>query len=47
MVENKNGPKKRKINKMCFVSWKTYFSSTYFFITIFPLHFKDDFYSLR
>jgi hypothetical protein len=25
-----------------FVSWKTYFSSCYFFIIPFPLHFKDD-----
>jgi len=29
--------------KKCFVSWKAYFSSCYFFITPFPLHFKDDF----
>jgi hypothetical protein len=29
--------------KTCFVSWKTYFSSCYFFIIPFHLHFKDDF----
>jgi hypothetical protein len=26
-----------------FVSWKAYFSSCYFFIIPFHLHFKDDF----
>jgi hypothetical protein len=34
---------KRKI--MRFVSWKAYFSSCYFFITHFPLNYKDDFSS--
>jgi hypothetical protein len=29
------------------VSWKAYFSSFYFFIIPFHLHFKDDFYSFR
>jgi hypothetical protein len=29
--------------KKSFVSWKAYLSSCYFFITHFPLHFKDDF----
>jgi hypothetical protein len=33
----------REKNKMCFVSWKVYFSSCYFFVTPFPLYFKDDF----
>jgi hypothetical protein len=28
--------------KTCFVSWKAYFSSCYFFITPFHLQFKDD-----
>ncbi len=38
--ESKRGPKKKKT---CFVNWKAYFSFCYFFITDFPLHFKDDF----
>jgi hypothetical protein len=29
--------------KTWFLSLKVYFSSCYFFITPFPLHFKDDF----
>jgi hypothetical protein len=38
------GPKReREKKKMRFISWKAYFSSCYFFITHFPLHFKDDF----
>jgi hypothetical protein len=42
--ESKMGPKREKIEKKtCFVSWKAYLSSCYFFITHFPLHFKDDF----
>ncbi len=40
--ENRRGPKKKKTNKTCFVSWKTYFSYYYYFISHFPLHFKDD-----
>jgi len=38
--ESKRGQKKK--NEMCFVSWKSYFSSCYFFIIPFLLHFKDD-----
>jgi hypothetical protein len=46
--ESRRGPKrKRKNKKTHFVSWKAYFSSCYFFITPFPLHFKDDFYELE
>ncbi len=42
--ESRRGPKKKKKKKkICFVSWKVYFSSCYFFITPFPLHFNDDF----
>jgi hypothetical protein len=33
----------KKEKKTCFVNWKTYFSSCYYFITPFHLHFKDDF----
>jgi hypothetical protein len=33
MFESKRGPKRKT---MCFVSWKAYFSSCYFFITPFP-----------
>jgi hypothetical protein len=40
--ESRRGPKKKK-KKNLFVSWKAYFSSCYFFIVHFPLHFKDDF----
>jgi hypothetical protein len=29
--------------KRIFMSWKAHFSSCYFFITPFHLHFKDDF----
>jgi zona occludens toxin (predicted ATPase) len=37
------GPKEKKQEKqMLFASWKAYF-----FITLFPLLFKDDFYSLK
>jgi hypothetical protein len=36
-----------KREKMCFVSWKAYFSYYYFFIIPFPLHFKDDFQGLK
>ncbi len=35
----REGEKKIKLH---FVSWKAYFSSGYFSITPFPLHFKDD-----
>ncbi len=38
--DNKKGPTREK---KCFVSWKAYLSSCYFFIGPFPLHFKDDF----
>jgi hypothetical protein len=37
------GVQREKKEKMCFVSWKVYFSSCYVFITPFPLHFNDDF----
>jgi hypothetical protein len=40
--EIRRGPKRRK-KGMRFGNWKTYFSSCYFFINHFPLHFKDDF----
>jgi hypothetical protein len=33
---------KKKGKKTCFVSWKAFVFSCYFFITQFPLHFKDD-----
>jgi hypothetical protein len=36
-----------KRKETCFVSSKDYFSSSYFFIIAFPLHFKNDFYSLK
>jgi hypothetical protein len=36
----KEGKKKAKT---CFVSWKVYFPSCYFFITPFHLHFEYDF----
>jgi hypothetical protein len=36
-----------KRKETCFVSSKDYFSSCYFFIIPFPLHFKNDFYSLK
>jgi hypothetical protein len=40
----KVGGIQREIGKKTrFVSWKAYFSSCYFSITPFPLHFKDDF----
>ncbi len=43
-LEIKKGRKrKQKGKKMCFVSWKAYFFSCYFFIAPFCLHFKDDF----
>jgi len=35
--------KKKKKKKMRFISWKAYFSSCYFSITHFHLHFKHDF----
>jgi hypothetical protein len=35
--------KEKEKNKGRFVTWKAYFSSWYFFITPFSLHFKDDF----
>jgi hypothetical protein len=35
--------KKEKKREACFVSWKAYFLLDIFFITRFPLHFKDDF----
>jgi hypothetical protein len=37
------GVQRQEKKKSVFVSWKAYFSSCYFFITPFPLHFKDDF----
>ncbi len=45
--ENRRGPKRRKKKKNPFVNWKAYFSSYYFFVTPFPLHFKNAFYSLK
>ncbi len=41
--ESRRGPKKKKKEKNCFVSWKTYLSYCLFFIIPFVLHFKDDF----
>jgi hypothetical protein len=41
--ESKSGPKREKKKKICFVSWKVYFSSCYYLIIPFPLRFKDDF----
>jgi hypothetical protein len=35
--------REEKGKRMHFVNWEAYFSSCYFFITSFPLHFKDDF----
>jgi len=35
--------KRKKKKQMCFLNWKVYFSSCYFFIIYFPLHLKDDF----
>jgi hypothetical protein len=35
--------REEKKEKTCFVSWKDNFSSCYFFITPFHLHYKDDF----
>jgi hypothetical protein len=37
----KAGEVQRK--KMGFISWKAYFSSCYFLVAPFHLHFKDDF----
>ncbi len=45
--ESRRGQKKIKKKKMGFVSWKAFFFSCYFFITPFPLHFKDYFWSLK
>jgi hypothetical protein len=37
------GPKRRKKKKkLRFVNWKAYFFSSYFFITPFSLHLKDN-----
>ncbi len=44
--ESRRGPKRRK-KKSHSVNWKAYFSSFYFFINPFPLHFKANFKSLR
>jgi hypothetical protein len=43
-LKSKRGLKKKKWKKKktCFVSWKAYLFYCYFFITQFPLHFKDD-----
>jgi hypothetical protein len=38
--ESRRGPKKKEKGKTMFCKLKT---SCYFFITPFPLHFKDDF----
>jgi len=35
--------REEKIKKTCFVNLKAFFSSCYFFITPFHLHFKGDF----
>jgi hypothetical protein len=40
---SKVGGVQREGKKPLFVSWKAYFSSGYFSITPFPLHFEDDF----
>ncbi len=39
--ENKRDPKRKE--KKVFCKLKNFFFSYYFFITPFPLHFKDDF----
>jgi hypothetical protein len=44
-VRRVQGEERRE--KTCFVNWKAFFSSCYFFIIYFSLHFKDDFSSLR
>ncbi len=36
--ESRRGPKRRKKIKLCFISWKAYFYSCYFFIIPSPLH---------
>jgi hypothetical protein len=41
--ESKKGPKRKMKEKRCFVSLKVYLFSFYYFITPFPLHFKNDF----
>jgi hypothetical protein len=42
--EIRRAPKRRKKGKKTyFLSWRAYFSSCYFFIIPFPLHFKGDF----
>ncbi len=41
--ESKRGPKRKKKKKKKFYKLKVYFSSCYYFITPFPLNFKDDF----
>jgi len=40
MFESRRSKEKKKNH---FVTWKAYFSSCSFFITLFPLNFKDDF----
>jgi len=41
--ESNRGPKRLKTKSTHLINWKAYFSSYYFFITPFHLHFKDDF----
>jgi hypothetical protein len=43
----RNLQKEKGKQKKCFVSWKTYFLFCYFFITPFPLLFKDVFKILK
>jgi hypothetical protein len=42
-IESKRGPKRKIKRKKSFINWKVYLSFYYYFITPFPLHFKDDF----
>ncbi len=41
MFESKKGPKRRNYKKNTFDKLKNLFFSCYFFITPFPLHFKN------
>jgi hypothetical protein len=46
--DNRRGPKRReKINMFCIVSWKAYFSSSYFFFILLSLHFIKGFLELE
>ncbi len=41
--ESRRGPKRKRKKIKMFCKFEASFSSCYFFITHFPLHFKDDF----